>query len=209
MGQTLTQTAFDAVMEMIVAGDLPQGAVVSEREIAETLGLSRTPLREALNRLEAQNYLRRHGRTLLVQAVALDDALEILVARRALEAEAARAAAGRMAPDEVASLRAETERMQAAGDATAADHWQLDDRVHVRIAEAAGNRLILRLIRDLRLRTRIFGKDRIPDRFAPGLAEHLAILDAIEAGDGPAAAERMAAHLDHARQAILRAATGG
>ncbi len=60
-----------------------------------------------------------------------------------------------------------------------------------------------RLVKELRERTRMFGLSRIPRRFDPGKGEHLAILSAIERGDGGAAAEAMQRHIDNARQGIL------
>lgn len=203
---TLTQTAFEAVMDMIKRGDLPDGAVVSEREIATTLGVSRTPLREALGRLEGLNYLRRSGRTLLVKGVDFSDALEIMSVRRVLEGEAARIAARRMDRAEIEAIRADVLSMAHEGDVDSARHWEVDDALHLGIARSSGNKLIISLVSDLRVRTRMFNKDRLPTRFEPGKQEHLEILDAIEAGDEATASERMMAHIANAREAILRAA---
>ena len=87
-----------------------------------------------------------------------------------------------------------------------ARHWEVDDALHLGIARSSGNKLIISLVSDLRVRTRMFNKDRLPTRFEPGKQEHLEILDAIEAGDEATASERMMAHIANAREAILRAA---
>lgn len=204
---TRTQSAFEAVMDMIVSGELADGTVVSEREIASTLGVSRTPLREALGRLEGLNYLRRSGRTLLVNGVDFSDVLEIMAIRRVLEGEGARIAARRMNRDEIASIRAAILSMEHGEAVDSTRHWDVDQMLHIGIARASGNKLLLSIVSDLRLRTRIFNKDRLPGRFEPGKQEHLEILDAIEAGDEAAAAARMMAHIATARDAILMAAT--
>lgn len=204
---TLAQSAFEAVMDMIVRGELSHGAVVSEREIASTLGVSRTPLREALGRLEGLKYLRRSGRTLLVNGVDFSDALEIMAVRRVLEGEAARIAARRMHRAEIADIRSAILSMEHGDTVDSTRHWDVDEMLHLAIARASGNRLLLSIVSDLRVRTRIFNKDRLPGRFDPGKAEHLQILDAIEAGDEAAASERMMAHISNARDAILTAAT--
>jgi DNA-binding GntR family transcriptional regulator len=68
--------------------------------------------------------------------------------------------------------------------------------------------LLYRLIFSLRLRTRMFGLQKIPKRFDPGKAEHLALLDAIEAGDKEAAVAAMRLHLQNARDSILAAVIG-
>jgi len=203
---TLAQSTFEAVMDMIVRGELSDGTAVSEREIASTLGVSRTPLREALGRLEGLNYLRRSGRTLLVNGVNFSDALEIMAVRRVLEGEAARVAARRMKRDTIADIRSSILSMEHSDAVDSSRHWDVDEMLHIAIAQASGNRLLLSMVSDLRVRTRIFNKDRIPDRFDPGKAEHLQILDAIEAGDEAAASERMMAHIANARDAILKAA---
>lgn len=205
---TLTQGAFDALLEMIKVGKLPDGAVVNERRLADEMGLSRTPVREALGRLEGQNYLRRSGRTLLVNGVALNDILEIMSARKGLEAEAAWTAAGRMSQAKIKELREAITSMDAAEHVLPSRHWEVDDMIHLGIAEASGNGLLFRLISDLRTRTRMFGKEQIPTRFEPGKAEHLEILNAIDAGDQERASRLMREHIESARLAIVHSITG-
>jgi DNA-binding GntR family transcriptional regulator len=205
---TLTRNAFDSLMAMIRLGDLANGTVINERHIAATLGLSRTPVREALGRLEVQNYLRRSGRALVVVGVSLKDILEIMTVRRGIESEAARMAAGRMSKSKLDDLRTSIHGMASAGEVSGNRHWEIDDSIHLSIAEATGNALIQRLIADLRTRTRMFGKEQIPTRFEPGKGEHLAILDAIEAGDADLASVLMRQHIESARLAILHSAAG-
>lgn len=205
---TLTQNALESLMTMIKMGDLPHGSVINERQIAARLGLSRTPVREALGRLEVQNFLRRSGRALLVSGVNLTDILEIMAARRGLESEAARMAAGRLSKAKIAELRASIMAMDAADHVSSSQHWEVDDNLHLSIAAATGNGLMQRMIADLRTRTRMFGKEQLPSRFEPGKAEHLALLDAIEAGDADAASQLMRQHIEGARIAIVLAAAG-
>lgn len=205
---SLMQTAFDAVLQMIKSGQLANGDVVNERRLAEMLGLSRTPVREALSRLEGSQYLRRSGRTLLVNGVELTEILEIMSVRKLLEADAARQAAGRMPAVTLTLIRQRLLEMDRPEQVSASYHWEVDDLLHLSIARTGGNKLLLRLIGELRARTRLFGKETVPSRFAPGRAEHLAILEAIEAGDGEAAARAMALHIDGARQAIVHSFTG-
>lgn len=206
--QSLTQNAFDAVLRMIQRGELANGDVVNERRLAEQLGLSRTPVREALGRLEGSQYLRRSGRTLLVNGVELSEILEIMAVRKLLEADAARSAAGKMPAQRLAAIRQRLMAMDNPEQISAAEHWEVDDFLHLSIAETSGNKLLLRLIGELRTRTRMFGKETVPARFAPGRNEHLAIIDAIEAGDGERAAQAMTLHIEGARNAIFQSVTG-
>ncbi|WP_410013649.1 GntR family transcriptional regulator [Sodalis sp. C49] len=207
--QSLTQNAFDAVLRMIQAGALANGDVVNERRLAEQLGLSRTPVREALGRLEGSHYLRRSGRTLLVNGVELSEILEIMSVRMLLEADAARSAAGKMSAAKLDAIRQRLMEMAGPDQVTAGHHWEVDDFLHLSIAETSGNKLLLRLIGELRTRTRMFGKETVPSRFEPGRNEHLAIVDAIEAGDGERAAQAMVRHIEGARNAIFQSVTGG
>ncbi|MCO5089939.1 GntR family transcriptional regulator [Bosea sp. (in: a-proteobacteria)] len=200
---SLADRAMEEVRRMIFNGDLPGGTVVQDRKLAEQLGLSRTPVREALGRLAGEGYLRREGRLLTVQAVSVEDVMEILTTRRLIEGETASLAAGRIPPKQIAALKAAIEGMVDPHEVSHDRHWTVDDLVHLSIAEASGNRLMARLVKDLREKTRMFGLSRIPRRFEPGKAEHLAIIAAIERGDGEAASRLMQAHIDKARQGIL------
>ncbi|MBP2171346.1 DNA-binding GntR family transcriptional regulator [Erwinia toletana] len=205
--QSLTQNAYNAVLHMIQSGALSNGEVVNERRLAEQLGLSRTPVREALGRLEGSDYLRRSGRTLLVNGVELSEILEIMAVRILLEADAARNAAGKMSAAKLADIRQRLMAMTSPDQVTASDHWEVDDFLHLSIAETSGNKLSLRLISELRARTRMFGKETVPTRFESGRDEHLAIIDAIEAGDGDRAAQLMVQHIEGARYGILQSFT--
>lgn len=205
--RSLTQNAYDAVLQMIHSGALTNGTVVNERRLAEQLGLSRTPVREALGRLEGSDYLRRSGRTLLVNGVELSEVLEIMAIRILLEADAARNAAGKMSATQLADIRQRLMSMTGPDQVTAREHWEVDDFLHLSIAEISGNKLSLRLIRELRTRTRMFGKEMVPMRFESGRDEHLAIIDAIEAGDGERAAQAMVKHIEGARYGIFQSVT--
>ncbi|KFC64855.1 General L-amino acid transport system permease [Bosea sp. LC85] len=200
---SLAERAMQQIRQMILAGDLPGGAVVQDRRLAELLGLSRTPVREALGRLAGEGYLRRDKRLLTVHSVSIEDVMEILATRRVLEGETARLATGRLAAARIAEIRSAVEGMVSPAAVSHDRHWSVDDLVHLSIAEAGGNRLMARLVKDLRERTRMFGLSRIPRRFEPGKNEHLAILAAIEAGDAEGAARAMQAHIDNTRQGIL------
>ncbi|WP_439495785.1 GntR family transcriptional regulator [Bosea sp. (in: a-proteobacteria)] len=191
------------IRRMIFAGELPGGTVVQDRKLAEQLGLSRTPVREALGRLAGEGYLRRDKRLLTVHAVSVEDVMELLATRRLIEGETAWLAAGRITPDRLADMRAAIDSMIDPREISHDRHWSVDDLIHLSIAEASGNRVMARLVKDLRERTRMFGLSRIPRRFEPGKDEHLAIIAAIEQGDGDGAARAMQLHIDNARQGIL------
>ena len=202
-GDTLADLACEKLRAMLLSGELSGGTIVQDRRLAELLGLSRTPVREALGRLEGEGFLRREGRVLVVNAVSVEDIMEILAVRRVIEAEAVRLATGRLSTSRIEEIRSAIEGMVTVESITGARHWSVDDMVHLSIAQASGNRLIMRLVKDLRERTRMFGLTRIPRRFDPGKAEHLAIIAAMEEGAANRAAMLMQTHIENTRQGIL------
>lgn len=200
---SISLAAYEQLRGKLLSGALPGGSIIQERRLAEELGFSRTPVREALQRLEGEGLLRRQDRFLRVAEVTLTEVMEILAVRQSLESDAIRGACGRMSATLLGSIRARIEAMADPGTVSDDIHWAVDDLVHLSIARASGNNLLLCLISDLRQKTRLFGLHRIPSRFEPGKKEHLAILDALEAADTDLAIAGMHAHIGNARQAIL------
>lgn len=205
----VSAVAYEQLRARLLSGALAGGSIIQERRLADELGLSRTPVREALQRLEGEGLLTRQDRFLRVVEITVREVMEILAVRQSLEGDAVRAACGRISPALLDEIRGRIAAMGEAGAVGDDVHWAVDDLVHLSIARESGNRLLLRLVSDLRQRTRLFGLHRIPSRFEPGKAEHLAILDALEAGDAEEAARRMRTHIGHAREGILGALAAG
>ncbi|MBO1358509.1 MULTISPECIES: GntR family transcriptional regulator [Acetobacter] len=200
---SLARTAYTRLLSLLLSGELAPGDLIQERRLADWQELSRTPVRDALNRLEAERLLTRKGRHLFVATISVREIIDILHARRLLEGEAARIAATKMDQHQVTAIRTAVQEMTDAGDVEDEQHWRVDDMLHLGIADAAENGEIRRMIGALRQRTRMFGLRRIPGRFDIGRLEHLRILDAIEARNPAAAAQAMCDHIDHAQQAIV------
>ncbi len=199
-----SQIAFDFMRGQIVSGKWATESVVNERVIAEALNLSRTPVREAMNRLEGEGFLRRNGRSFVVNRVRVEDILEILSLRMLLETEAVRLAAGEIGKHKIKEIKQALRAMVRPDALSADEHWRIDDLVHLSIADASQNRQLLKIISDLRARTRMFGLHKIPNRFEPGKREHLQILNALEAGDAAAAQDGMRRHLMNVKESILQ-----
>jgi len=208
MEETQTQIAFKTVRGWIMSGQLPSGSLINERQLAERLGLSRTPVREALGRLEGEGHLRKQGRAIIISEIRVEEVMEVLALRIILETEAARLAAGHIASEKVKALTQAVKGLTTPHKTTPVKHWSIDDLLHLSIADASGNALLRKTIGDLRDRTRIFGIDRIPNRFNPGKSEHLAILSALERADADAAASAMRTHLENVRDGILGSLSG-
>src|SRR4029079_14911453 len=86
---------------------------------------------------------------------------------------------------------------------TTDEHMAIDDRLHGIVAALSGSNLPAQFVRDLRLRTKVFDKGRLPERFVPGCREHSAIIDAVVSGDVQAAETAMRTHLDNVRESIM------
>ncbi|RVA21483.1 GntR family transcriptional regulator, partial [Mesorhizobium sp. M7D.F.Ca.US.004.03.1.1] len=189
----LRDIAYGRVLSMIMSGALPAGSTLQERRLAEALGLSRTPIREALAQLKSEGLVCfNENRSPSVSRLEVIDFVEILKVRKLLECEAARIAAGHgVSAEKLTIARGAITKLVQQPSPTTVEHWNADDLVHGIIAEASQNRPLVSNIRDLRRRTHIFDTRVIPDRLAPGAAEHRAILDAVERRDPDAAMAAM------------------
>jgi DNA-binding GntR family transcriptional regulator len=196
---------------MILSGELPPGARLREQALADTLGVRRGPLREAIRILEGRRLLDRTPNAgVTVIAPTLEDFEQLLVTREALEGMAARLAAQNMTSDQLDVLRQMAALVEANDDAGAAlgvyDAGP-DRDFHRHIAVCSRNRRIeqllcvdlyslLRLLRSRAARAR-------PDK-AVTHVEHAAVIDAIHRRDAPAAEEAMRAHIRRSRQTLLQ-----
>ena len=203
--------AYRALRQEIVEGDLPPGAVLGEVEQSARLGLSRTPLREALSRLVADGLAApATGRGVVVTAVSLDEAPQLFDLRIALETLAARRAAehiaepvnGNATREDFAELAASFEQATAqlaeGEDPTA--YYALTAQLDAALDAASGNSYLVESLRGLRLhlgRLRRLARNS-PARLAASAQEHAAIARAIAAGDPDLAAASTIVHLHQA-----------
>jgi DNA-binding GntR family transcriptional regulator len=203
-GRNLSERAYDALLDRMLSGELPAGTLLQERPLAEALQISRTPVREALAKLESEGLVTRHvGRLLIVREIPVQELMQILHVRSILEVEAVALAAGRMSAATIEMLRATFEAQMKGPLPDAGNHWAADDLLHGTICEASGNAVLEETVRGLRRRTRMFNLKRMPERFIPGCREHLAIIDALARGDDKLARRSMAIHLENTKQSIL------
>lgn len=196
--------AYEGLLDLLVSKEIAPGDALTERRLAVQLGISRTPMREALHRLEGERILeRRTDGKLYVRKLTVEDVMEALHVRRLLEAEAANRSAGRIPEATLADLRARLVCLRDGNDPTVPDHRNTDEDLHALIGEYGGNRLLADMIKDLRQRTRMFSMKRMPERLPPICEEHIAIVDALASGDGTRAAAAVVAHLENVKQSIL------
>lgn len=195
-GVNLSNLAYSAVSEMIRARRLKGGEVVVEARLAEILGVSRTPLREALQRLEGEGLVLKGGsRSFVVRQVDLKEYLQSLKVREILESEAAAMAVGRISPGQLAQVRHEIEELRRATTYHTDAHWRSDDNLHGLYTAGCGNDVLASMIQSLRVTTRLFEIARLSDRLEPDSVEHLAIVAALESQDAKAVRKAVAVHM--------------
>ena len=200
----LAGDAYQALLDMIQRGVLAPETPLQERTLAATLGISRTPLREAMSRLIGGGFAVRTARgQLVVKEPVLRQYLEIFQIRMLLEAEAAACAASRLDEQSARAVMAEVRDLLAAGSSSIEENHRVDNLVHDTIAAASGNPMLAQLIHDLRIKARCFDQNGAPERFEPGCREHIAILQAILERNPEAAREAMRRHLDTVRVGLV------
>ncbi len=199
-----TGDAYSLILEAIDRGDLGAGQRLVETEIAERLGMSRTPVREALQRLETQGVVARDGRSLRVATLDHSQLGELYEVRRVVEGLAARLAARHAAPEEVALLRGmvEDDRDQVTDPMALS---MSNRRFHRQMHRASHNRYLNQMLESMRRSMALLSSTTLdsPGRGAESLAEHDAIVKAIEARDEAAAQEAAETHISNAYRTRL------
>lgn len=191
--------AYALILEAIDSHIYKPGDRLVESELAERLGVSRTPVREALQRLETQSLLTRDGRSLIVASLDHTQLSELYVVRGELEGLAARLAARHAAPEEVKVLRAMLDAdQQLMNDPDALS--RANRRFHKQIHLASHNRFLVRQLDLVHRSMALLATTSISaeGRGADTLKEHELIVRAIEAGDGDAAYHALRDHISEA-----------
>jgi DNA-binding GntR family transcriptional regulator len=205
----LTEQVYEQLIDILIRGELQPGDVIVERRMAERLNASRTPIREALGRLEAEGLVyKQPSRGVTVSPFSTEAFVELLNVRQLLEAEAARLAAGRIPQDKMDAIRTALHELGKQAKPSLSDVWDVDDMLHGAVADAAGNSLLASMIRDLRRRTHVFNAYRNPTDAKFGVEENTALLDAIASGDQQRAYAAMAEHIESVKIAIIDRLSG-
>ena len=206
-GQTVTRDAYEYVKERLLDGRFPGGMLLSENELAQRLGVSRTPVRQAFVHLQAEGLIELHPRRGgLVIPHSPSEADDVLEARLILEPHCARRAAG-AGPSPAAELEAAIAEQEESAADGGAGFARADRRFHRAIVAATGNPLLLRqhdALRDRHQRIAAATLARDPARVQRFIAEHREIAAAVAEGDAERAAELMSGHLHTAHELARR-----
>ena len=193
---TLADRAYQSLSRLIRERELRSGEPLVEQTLAGRLGVSRTPLRQAMQRLEGEGLLLKGAnRSHTVRTVDLREYLQSLRVRETLEAEAAALAAGSVPTELIDEVRRELVAVRDSRPYDMIGHWRSDDDVHQLFIQRCGNDVMTRMLMSLRVTTQLFEIDRLSDRLEPDSREHEQILDALEAEDPKAARRAVATHI--------------
>lgn len=193
---TLSQKAYSELSRMIQERELASGQPIVEVQLADMLGVSRTPLRQALQRLESEGLLRKNeSRSYVLRRVELKEYLQSLKVREILEAEAVEQAIGHIDSATIERARTSLRQVRDMVPYDMLAHWQSDDEVHGLFISACRNHVLFDILQTLRVTTKLFEIERLSERLEPDNSQHERILDALSASDATEARAAVVAHL--------------
>ncbi|NDW03259.1 GntR family transcriptional regulator [Jiella pacifica] len=189
----------DVLEQEIVTGERSAGERLDEQAVAARFGVSRTPVREAINQLASAGLVELiPNRGAFVRETGLGEMVEMFEVMAELEGMAGRLAARRISAAARSRLRAALAACEGAAAREAPDDYYYEnERFHQAIYDACGNGFLAEEARRLHLRLKAFRRLqlRVPQRMHQSLAEHRDIVAAIEAGDGERAEAGLKSHI--------------
>jgi DNA-binding GntR family transcriptional regulator len=197
--QSDVNRVYQQLREWIITSELTPGIFLSEPDLAERCGTSRTPVREALSRLVQDGWVSSiHRKGFQVRPITLKDISDLYVYRRLFEIYATERAAAKATPEQISQLEQIVTIEESAQET--ADRLLCNEQFHMGIALHTDNQRMIGQMRQIMAYLRRLGLiTMIPDEVT-----HRQILDAIKAGDGTLARNLMAEHMDFALEGIVR-----
>ncbi len=204
----LREMVYEELKMQILTGAIIPGTRMMEVELAEEMGVSRTPIREAIRKLEKEGLVVIEPRRgAYASQISTQDMVEILEVRENMEGLAAFFAASRMQPEEMAELKEiETKYNEAVIKGSMEDMIKYDTRFHRIIVESCNNKILVQMIEQLQelvLRFRYIYYDNF--RRADNMPEeHRIIIEAIESGNAEAARDAADVHIARLKDLVIR-----
>ncbi len=202
----LKERAYSVIKAKIIRCELRPGGLLSEKELMAEIGSSRTPIREALNKLEQENWIRIYPkRGIFVTNISAKDIGDIYTLRKVNESLAASLAAEVIDRDKLQPYGDYWSKPRNAPNVE--EHMAKDREFHLLIAYASGNRYLAQFISrlyDQASRVRFLSLEKHKERIEEIRLEHLAILDRLMARDRKGAGRAMTAHLEPAAETAMR-----
>jgi DNA-binding GntR family transcriptional regulator len=205
LADTLAEQAYADLSKMIHKREFKGGQQLVELRLAKQLGISRTPIRQALRRLEGEGLLQKSGsRHYFVRRVELQEYLHSLKVREILEAEAAFTAANNVSETDIKKARKNLKMVETQNPYSMLSHWQSDEEVHGLFIDACPNRVLRKVIRSLRATTKLFEIENLAERLEPDSRQHESILTSLLSRDKEASKASVQFHIKSLYKFALR-----
>ena len=203
---SLADQVFERLESDIITGVYPRGEILTELKLVENLGVSRTPIREALRRLEQERLIEDTAKGSVVLGITVDDLIDIMEIRQSIEGLAAYHATKNITPEELEELRQINELQDFYYEKKDIERLrQMDDRFHIAIYEISKRNVICDTLKPLHRKTQRYRKLSIGNdqRLANSIQEHKAIFLAISEGNAELAQQLITAHIENAKNHMI------
>ena len=203
---SLADQVFEKLENDIIQGVYPRGEILTELKLVDQLGVSRTPIREALRRLEQERLIEDTGKGSRVVGITEEDLEDIMNIRQRIEGLAAYYAAKNMTPEGLAELTHIVDLQDFYYDKGDAEQLrQVDEQFHDLICYLSKRTVIMDTLIPLHRKTRRYRRISMEDwsRTVNTRKEHRAILDAMASGNADLAESLMAKHIENAKKHML------
>ena len=203
---SLADQVFERLENDIITGVYPRGEIITELKLVEQLGVSRTPIREALRRLEQEGLIKESGKGSVVLGITLEDLVDIMNIRQRIEGLAVYYATKNLTPEGLEELKQISELQDFYYAKKDIERLrQMDDRFHDTIYELSQRTIIRDTLLPLHRKTMRYRKISIetPARLEKSIKEHKEIFNAIASGDAELASELITSHIIRAKENMV------
>lgn len=203
----LKEKAYAAIKQAIMDEEFPPGGFLSEKKLIDYLGMSKTPIKSALDRLESEGFVTVSPKQgVLIRELSVSKARDMFELREAIECFVCARVAGRLRPQALEALRVSLARQREAAEAGDEIAFTREDiTFHTLLCASAGNTEFETLMQNYQAHLYRFTLGvlrRVPDRMRAALDDHEAIVELLAAGEAEEASERMRAHLDFGKKVL-------
>jgi DNA-binding GntR family transcriptional regulator len=204
----LSEITYERIKEAIRNAELEPGQPLSETKLSKMLGISRTPVREAIQQLAQEGLVQIiPGRAITVASLSVQEVMNVVHIRAILEPEVARLAAASISPDDLKNLLVVIQEMEEAIDNENRAAWaKADNRFHEILSGACPNKLLGEMVIQVRNRISYLSTDNQTNqsRMLACTQEHRRVAEAIAAGDPQTAEEATRDHIEQLRNSFFR-----
>ena len=203
---SLADQVFEKLENDIILGVYPRGEVLTELKLVDQLGVSRTPIREALRRLEQERLIADSGKGSVVLGITEDDLMDIMSIRKHVEGLASYYATKNQTPEDLAELRHIIELHDFYASKNDFENMRhLDDQFHEHLCRMSGRAVLQDTLAPLLRKTRRYRKISIMDenRLHKCVEEHKEILKAVASGDAEEAYRKTYRHISNAQENLI------